>query len=70
MARAYCKENKINYVLPPTHTTQILQHLDVGIFNVYKVKYRSERKTLLKVDFISKIEDSAGIKKLTEAVKD
>jgi len=67
-AAKYCVDNKITLVLPPAHTTHLLQPLDVGVFHVYKAKFR-ERRAAVKVSYLETIKDPDGDRKLSEAAK-
>jgi hypothetical protein len=64
----YCVGNKITLVLPPPHTTHLLQPLDVGVFHEYKAKFR-ERRAAVKVRYLETIKDPDGDQKLSDAAK-
>jgi hypothetical protein len=52
-----CKQNKIELLFLPAHSTHLLQPLDLSVFSVTKTKYRNQIRDLASLD------DAAPIKK-------
>lgn len=65
---SFCYANHIIVVLPPAHTTRLLQPLDVGVFNIYKAKYR-DRKATLKLEFLDHTKDPDGDREIKNAAR-